>query len=70
MKDVAGQELAVGDHVAIAITGYRTMTVGRIVRFTPKGMKVVFKKPWGNYREEETFRDPHMVAKVPPLTEE
>ncbi|KQW02228.1 hypothetical protein [Rhizobacter sp. Root1221] len=68
MKDVAGQELAVGDSVAIAVTGYRTMTVGRITRFTPKGMKVVFKKPWGSYGEEETFRDPQMVAKVPSPT--
>lgn len=65
MKDVAGQELAVGDHVAIAVTGYRTMTVGRIVRFTPKGMKIVFTRPWDRSHEEETFRDPQMVAKVP-----
>ena len=71
MQDIAGQHLSVGDTVAISLTGYRLLTTGRIVRFTPKGMKVVFTDPRVRAcypsREQETFRDPQMVAKVPDL---
>jgi len=63
--DVAGQELEVGDSVAISVTGYRTMTVGTILRFTPKGMKVAFRNPFRHPAAvEETFREPGMVAKI------
>lgn len=62
MKDLIGREVLVGDEVVIVRTGYRDMTVGVVVKLTPKGMKVKFKDWRG--REEETFRAPDMVCKV------
>lgn len=64
MRDLLGNEVAVGDTVVIAITGYREMTKATVMKITPKGIKA----EWNTGRKfspvEETFRQPRMFVKV------
>lgn len=64
MKDVLGREVNVGDKVVIAVTGYRTMAVGEIIKLTPKGVQVRFATPWRSLNIETTYRQPDMFCKV------
>ena len=48
MKDVFGNELAIGDTVAFYAPGYRDMVTGTIIAFTPKQVRVEFNNTW-NY---------------------
>lgn len=62
--DIAGRELAVGDTVALTVTGYRDMQLGTVQRFTPKGMQVQTERLNWRGEPDVTFRAPNMVCKV------
>ncbi|RKZ15606.1 hypothetical protein DRQ53_08635 [bacterium] len=40
MKDILGNELAVGDYVVTTVSKYEELKVGIIVKFTPKACRV------------------------------
>lgn len=56
MKDILGQDIAIGDHVVYAkVCGHSSLYMGLmvVVRFTPKGIAVVKVDPsrWEHDRE-------------------
>lgn len=61
MKDIFGNELKLGDKVALNQPGYKWLVVGEIVDFTPKMVKIMYT----NWREEvcTTFEKPGNMAK-------
>lgn len=73
MKDCTGREYAVEDFVSFIRPFYHDMAVGKIVRFTPKNIKVMEMKteidvtgrlvvrPFAN-REEHTVRPGHATV--------
>lgn len=69
MKDATGQDLEIGDIVVFATYGYTTLIIGEVVKFTPKGVKVLYVKPrynWGNPKGEliELAKPSGAVSKV------
>ena len=44
MKDFFGIEVEVGDTVVFIEPRYHNLCVGKIVRFTPKGIRVTYQK--------------------------
>ena len=58
VKDIMEQELAVGDWVAYIRPNYHYLAVGRIVKFTPKMVRVLHK---GKTRSEGDIGD---LAKI------
>lgn len=40
MKDCVGNEIAIGDFVSFIRPAYHDMKIGRVVRFSPKNVKV------------------------------
>lgn len=46
MKDVFGNELALGDTVAFYAPGYRDMIIGTIIKFTTKQVRVEYTNDW------------------------
>lgn len=57
MKDFFGYELAVGDEVAITIPGYKTLTLGFILAFTPTMVKVSYSDFNGRFLETRVPSD-------------
>lgn len=47
-RDFIGNELAIGDSVAVMVPDYRSFVVGRIYAETPQGFRVVYINTW-NY---------------------
>lgn len=47
MKDILGQELAVGDLVAFNPPRYKGLTLGTIVKFSPKMVTVEYNLHYG-----------------------
>lgn len=43
MKDILGNELRVGDMVVCTTSGYESLSIGRIIDFTPKKARVKTK---------------------------
>lgn len=67
MKDFNGNELAIGDTVAVLPPNYRCMIKGKVVGFTPKQIVVEYNPHFGGVwadRVEITRRDPGYVAKI------
>jgi len=57
MNDFFGNELAIDDEVAFYAPGYRMFTIGTIIAFTPKQVRVAYVNTW-NYGEpghEDTY---------------
>lgn len=52
MKDFIGNELNVGDYVAFARNPYSDMILGKVIGYTPKGIKVIRKKKDNTWRNE------------------
>lgn len=48
--DVIGRELNIGDYVAFQVQGYRGLTVGKILSFTPKQLRVKGPGVWDQER--------------------
>jgi len=65
-KDFFGNEITVGDEVAFYAPGYRMFTIGKIVAFTPKQVRVSYTNTW-NYgkpgREDTYLGYPDMYIK-------
>lgn len=45
MQDVAGRNLILGDRVAVTSSGEMRVVLGEIVKFTPKGCRVILDRP-------------------------
>jgi hypothetical protein len=73
MKDCIGREIKLDDSVIIIAPRYRTLVLARVVKLTPKQVRVRFINDW-NYckpgREEELLQFPSQMCKVdgPDLT--
>lgn len=62
MRDVFGQNLAVGDEVAFMEPQYRNLLIGIIIRITPQNVRVSYRK---GGREHDFLTPGHCVAKRP-----
>ena len=51
MEDFFGQELNIGDIVAVEAKNYRHLTEAEIVEFTPKKVRVQYLNTW-NYGKD------------------
>lgn len=63
MKDVFGNEVNVGDTVAVIVTGYSTLAVGPVLRLTPKKIVVEVPRPRWLGGTEERYATSNQVAK-------
>ena len=43
MKDFIGNELTIDDYIAFARNPYSDLYIGKIIGFTPKGLKIIKK---------------------------
>ena len=66
MKDFFGQELRVGDKVAVLLKWYRRLVHGTIVKFTPKKICVEYKMKNDLY-PSKYYVDDNMIVKEPKL---
>ena len=69
MKDLIGQELAVGDPVVVNPPKYKGIVVGTIVKLTPKGAQVQFSAPWvheidANGNRTNVKTSPHVATDI------
>jgi hypothetical protein len=64
MKDVAKQELQVGDFVLVLLKHYRELVIATIIAFTPKQIRVSYI--YQNYPAEYLVY-PNMLVKHPTL---
>ena len=55
MKDFFGKEVEIGDTVVFIEPKYHNLILGKIMRFTPKGVRVTYQR-YG-YPEEHYTRD-------------
>ena len=67
MKDFFGQDLAVGDSVALTPHGYKSLVKGKIVGFTQQLVRVGYTRRLNFDRQEETtiLRPPADLIKAP-----
>lgn len=72
MQDFLKREIAINDSVITIIPGYRNLVLGRVIRISPKTVRVQYSVPFGYRKGEvkEVSRDPADVVKVdgPELT--
>lgn len=62
MKDFNGAELKVGDLVAFARNPYADLMIGKIVGFTPKGIKIIKKDRDGNWCEYKYEKNKYEIV--------
>jgi hypothetical protein len=67
VQDVFGQDLNVGDKVALTPHGYKSLVVGTIVGFTAQQVRVSYeRRHWRGDTEETTIlRPPGDLVKSP-----
>jgi hypothetical protein len=66
VQDIAGQSLAIGDRVATLTPRYRyKLSLGRVMKFTPKGLKVRLDNPRWVGDDHMVQLDVGQVVKVP-----
>ena len=71
-KDFLGNEVKIGDYVAFARNPYSDMILGKVVGYTPKGLKVIRKngkgewnsKPYGNWNKEYETIGAYQCVKI------
>jgi hypothetical protein len=63
--DFFGQELQVGDIVAATEPNYHNLVSCKVVKFTPKGIKVENLEPVPCYKSKEWFVHNTQVIKKP-----
>ena len=70
MKDFLGRELALGDSVIIIAPNYRHFVLARVIKFTPKQVRVAYNNDWNGYGYCELLQSPSQLTKVdgPDLT--
>lgn len=61
-KDIVGRELAIGDVVAFNPPKYKGIILGKVVKFTTKGIRVQFKR--GHHELTDTAISSNDVIKV------
>lgn len=61
MKDLFGNELSIGDTVAVTPKNYRGLIKAKIVKFTEQNVKVVYKRPY--HGDEEYLVPPNALVK-------
>ena len=67
MKDFDGNELKVGDRIAVQLRDYKELMAATITRFTK--CKVVIKtRTYSGYRDRHI--DPSRVAKIPKVQQD
>ena len=67
MKDFDGNELQIGDKVAVLPPHYRCMVKGTVIGFTPKQIVIEYKPHFGSVwadRLETTRRESGYVCKM------
>ena len=70
MKDFNGTELKIGDLVAFARNPYADLMIGKIVGFTPKGIKIIKRYKdgtWAEYKYEKNKYEivyPYQTCKI------
>lgn len=42
MKDIIGQEIVVGNHVAFNPPHFKGLVIGKVIRLTPKGVRIEY----------------------------
>lgn len=63
MKDIFGNELALGDSVAVTAIGYKTLVIGEVIGFTEKMVEVGFLD-WDKKFKKKFERSSNLVKKV------
>lgn len=61
MKDFFGQELSIGDSVAVPPKNYRGLVKARIIAVTPQNIRVKYANPY----EQEYLVPPGSVIRCP-----
>ena len=67
MKDFFGQEIKMGDSVALTPHGYKDLVMGTVIDFTPQKVRVSYMRThnFGVQREDSILRDPSNLVKAP-----
>lgn len=71
-KDFLGNEVKIGDYVAFARNPYSDMILGKVVGYTPKGIRIIRKnkqgewnsKQYGNWNKEYETICGYQFAKI------
>jgi len=63
MKDFVGQDLNEGDYVAFIRPLYRQLVLGKIIKLTPKKVRVEYKPHWSD-KMDDSVVDPSDVVKL------
>lgn len=53
--DMLNKPLQIGDHVFVTRKNYRDLVVARVIKFTPKQVRVVYKASWTSELRGETY---------------
>lgn len=64
MKDFLGKELSVGDYVIFTRPRYRDLTTGKVIKFTPQNIKVIYKIHFSPNTFDEFLISPRDVVKM------
>ena len=65
MKDFFNQEVHIGDLVAFNEPYYKRIVSGKIIKFTPKGVKIVYTQSCLSRSEKDTFVSEGQFVKAP-----
>ncbi len=57
MKDFIGNELEINNYIAFSRNPYADLMIGKIVGFTPKGLKIIKKNKDGSWGEYEPYEN-------------
>lgn len=67
MKDFLKQDLSVGDDVVMVAPHYRMLTKGKIIKFTPKKVRVQYINDWNHSKPGtvlEYLSEPEFLVKI------
>ncbi len=65
MKDFFNQEVHIGDLVAFNEPYYKGLISGKIIKFTPKGVKILYTQSCRAHLEKDTFVYEGQFVKAP-----
>jgi hypothetical protein len=67
MRDFICQDLNLDDYVIFVAPGYRSLVLGKIIKFTEKNIRISYMNTW-NYnkpgRASELLQSPEQVVKI------
>ena len=76
MKDFIGNELKENDYIAFARNPYANLIIGKVIGFTPKGIKIIMKfrdGTWGArqfYNKDYDIVFPYQCVKIDYISED